>query len=408
MKIAVIGAGIAGIAAAWRLQRDHEVTLFEANSRLGGHTDTHSIVHDGATLTVDSGFIVFNERNYPLFTRLLAELGVLTQPSDMSFSVRTPQGVEYGTSGLAALFCRRANLLSIPFWRMLRDLRRFYRELPRTRDHDATLGEWLAERGYSDAFTHLHIAPMCGALWSQSGDMALEIPVSHVLAFMDHHQMLQIAGRPRWRVVSGGSRRYVDAFEARFRGVIRQSTPVRAVLRHGGHVDVVSDAATQAFEHCVLACHSDQALTLLGDASTAEREVLGAIRFQTNKAVVHSDPREMPAARAAWSSWNAIADEGSACRVTYWMNRLQGLEGPDVFVTLNPRVTPARVWLERTYAHPVFDLPAVAAQGQVARIDGVNRTWFCGAYWGWGFHEDGMRSAERVARAIGGEIRRAA
>ncbi|MEZ5558596.1 MAG: FAD-dependent oxidoreductase [Pseudomonadales bacterium] len=407
MKVAVIGSGVSGISAAWQLDRSGvDVTLYEAQRRIGGHTDTHSILAGGRTYSVDSGFIVFNEHNYPLFSAWLSELGVGSQPSDMSFGVSNRlSGLEYSSRGLRGLFCQRRNLVAPGFLSMLRDLRHFYREAPQLdADDQRTLGRFLSDGGYGDRFVHDHLAPMCAALWSLPQDAALELPVQHVLAFMSNHRMLQIDGRPQWRVVQGGSSTYLEAFAARFRGTVAADDPVQAVVRQPQQVVITSRRGRATFDAVVMACHSDQALALLHDASQAEREVLGAIGYERNRVVVHSDVSVMPRNRNAWASWNAQINDASAgrCQVTYWMNLLQDLgRQQQFFVTLNPGQPLRDVWCERDYAHPVFTAEALRAQARRAEISGRRNTFFCGAYWGWGFHEDGFVSGVAAAREVG-------
>jgi uncharacterized protein len=413
MKIAIVGAGISGIAAAHALQDQADVTLFEAERRIGGHTDTHAILSGGRTYRVDSGFIVFNRQNYPQFSAWLAELGVVSRPSDMSFGVSNRlTGLEYGTSNLNALFCQRRNLASPSFLTMLRDLRRFYSEAMSVADDDPrTLGEFLRDGGYGTGFVENHITPMCAALWSLPMRHALDVPVAHVVAFMTHHRMLQVRERPEWRVIEGGSSSYLTAFVRRFRGRLATGDPVIAVARQPDQATITTRSGRHVFDAVVLACHSDQALALLQDPSAAEREILGAIRYQGNRVVVHSDASVMPARRGAWSSWNAVVDEqrGNSCQVSYWMNRLQSLgDEQQFFVTLNPTRKLTDVWSTRSYAHPVFTPEARRAQQRRDEISGVGNTWYCGAYWGWGFHEDGFASGMRVAGDLRGETARAA
>jgi uncharacterized protein len=413
LKVAIVGAGISGIAAAHGLQDQADVTLFEAERRLGGHTDTHAILSGDRTYRVDSGFIVFNHENYPGFSAWLAELGVSSRPSDMSFGVSNRlTGVEYGTSTLDALFCQRRNLASPAFLAMLRDLRRFYAQAGAvTGDDVRTLGEYLSAGGYGPAFVDNHMAPMCAALWSLPPMRALDVPVAHVVAFMTQHRMLQVRDRPEWRVVDGGSSRYVSAFTERFRGRIVTGDPVLAVARQGQQAQITTRTGRHAFDAVVLACHSDQALALLQDPTAAERDILGAIPYQQNRVVVHSDPTVMPVNRRAWSSWNAVVDEHRdlSCQVSYWMNRLQSLgDDQQFFVTLNPPRALSDVWCTRSYAHPVFTPEARRAQHRRDEISGVGNTWYCGAYWGWGFHEDGFSSGMAVAHDLRGAMARAA
>ncbi len=399
MRIAVIGGGIAGMATAHVAQRFAEVTLFEASGSLGGHTDTHNLFVDGRAYAVDSGFIVFNRRNYPGFAAWLDELGVDSRPTSMSFGVSV-DGLEYGTTDFGALFCQRRNLVSSTFLAMLRDIRRFHRQAARvTQDDDRTLAQFLADVGFSESFAHRHLLPMCAAIWSLPAERARKTPIAHVARFMANHGLLQLRERPQWEVVEGGSGTYVRAFAGRFRGCIRAAQPVRRVERDAGAVTVFTDAGSDTFEHVVLACHADDALKLLAP-TTFERDVIGAFRFQPNRAVVHSDASAMPGCRGAWSSWNVRAGTGGM-EFTYWMNRLQGIESPHpFFVTLNPVRELDAVWAERHYRHPVFTLVTQAAQRRRAELQGANRTFWCGAWWGWGFHEDGFRSGVEAAHAV--------
>ncbi len=414
MRIAVVGGGISGMAATYALQSFADVTLFEANQRLGGHTDTHNILVGTRTYAVDSGFIVFNRANYPLFSAWLDELGVASKPSDMSFSVRVA-GTEYGTSSLGALFCDRRNAVRPRFLSMLRGIRRFYREAHSVAETDQrTLGEFLAEERYPAAFLADHLLPMCAALWSAPLGEAKELSIAHVAAFMANHGLLQLRDRPQWRVVEGGSSAYVEAFRSGCRANLRLGQPVRRVLRDAGGVGIATATGAERFDQVVLAVHSDQALALI-QPTPAERAVLGALGYRSNRAVVHSDATAMPRRHAAWSSWNVAADAGAGCQITYWMNRLQGLaagsrpdRGEEFFVSLNPERPLDRVWVTREYAHPVCTPAARAAQRRRDEINGTHRTHYCGAYWGWGFHEDGFRSAIEAADSLRSEVRRAA
>ena len=410
MRIAVIGSGIAGLASSWLLSRQHEVTLFEANDYFGGHTHTHAVSLAGRPYAVDSGFIVFSPRHYPLFTWLLDELGVDSQPTTMSFSVHNAaSGLEYNASGLDALFCQRRNLFSARFLGMIRDLLRFYREAPALLAGEGAgpaLGEYLGERGYGAAFRDDHLVPMASALWSSPPQRILSFPARSLVQFMANHQMLALSGRPEWRVVRGGSSRYVRALRSRWSVRERPGCPVRAVRREGSSVTLSHAAGEERFDQVVLACHSDQALALLSDPSESERAVLGAIAYQPNEAVLHTDASLLPRNRKAWAAWNAYvpSEPGAPCTVSYCMNLLQGIESPEPFVvTLNrsAAIDPAKVLRTMRYAHPVHTHEALAAQRRQAHIQGVRRTWFAGAYWGWGFHEDGMRSAVAVAEAFG-------
>ncbi|MFN4161976.1 MAG: NAD(P)/FAD-dependent oxidoreductase [Stenotrophomonas sp.] len=411
MRIAVVGSGISGLASAWLLSQAHEVVLFEAEDYLGGHTHTHAIEQAGRRYAVDTGFIVHNPAHYPLLTRLFDDLGVATQPTTMSFSVHDARtGLEYNATSLDGLFCQRRNLFSPRFLGMVRDLLRFYRQAPQLLQSGGpgpTLGDWLDANGYGEAFRDLHLVPMASALWSSPPQQILQFPVRYLVQFMANHQMLQVSGRPEWRVVRGGSSTYVSALRARWQVHERLRCPVRAIRRDGHGVLVDSRIANgERFDHVVLACHSDQALALLADASADERDILGAIPYQRNEVVLHTDARLLPQQRKAWAAWNAHvpAEPGAPCTVSYCMNLLQGLQSPDPFVvTLNrsEAIDPAKVLRRITYHHPVYTPLSVAAQRRRAQIQGVNRTWFAGAYWGWGFHEDGMRSAVEVAHGLG-------
>jgi predicted NAD/FAD-binding protein len=406
MRVAVIGSGIAGLASARLLSRRHAVTLFEANAYPGGHTHTHAIHMAGRDYTVDTGFIVHNRAHYPLLSALFDELDVPTQPTTMSFSVRNQaSGLEYNAANLDTLFCQRRNLLSPRFLGMIRDLMRFYREAPALLEEPGegpTLGEYLERGGYGAAFRDEHLVPMASALWSSPSAAVLGFPAHYLVQFMANHQMLSLSGRPEWRVVTGGSRRYVDAMRARWSVDERLGTPVVAVKRHVDAVDIVTRNGTQSFDEVVLACHSNQALALLGDADNVERSILGAMTYQVNDTVLHTDASLLPRSRKAWAAWNAFipADPGDACTVSYCMNLLQGFTSPDPFiVTLNrsDAIDPKRMLRRMSYEHPVYTHASVAAQTRKVEIQGRRRVWFAGAYWGWGFHEDGIRSAVELA-----------
>lgn len=405
MRIAIIGGGIAGLVAAHLLHPHHDITLFEANDYPGGHTRTVRVDVGGSVWDVDTGFIVYNERNYPQFTALLAHLGIASQPSDMSFSVRAEgSDFEYNGTSLNRLFGQRANLLRPSFYRMAADILRFNGAAPlavRDGARGATLGEYVAAAGYSPGFTDHYIVPMAAALWSQPRHRVLDMPLAFLVRFLENHGMLSVDGRPEWRVIRGGSQRYVEALIQPLGDRLRLGHPVRAVTRHANRVEV--DGA--AFDEVVIACHADQALALLADATPAERDVLGAFPYQANEVVLHTDPALLPRRRRLWAAWNYHlgTDPAAPVAVTYNMNILQTLAAPVTFcVTLNRTadVAPARVLRRFTYHHPIFSHDGMRAQQRHAAISGVNRTSFCGAYWGYGFHEDGVRSAYAVCRRL--------
>jgi predicted NAD/FAD-binding protein len=410
MRIAVVGSGISGLASAWLLSAEHEVTLFEANNYLGGHTHTHEVAQRGSSYRIDTGFIVHNPRHYPLFTRFLSQLGVRSQTTTMSFSVHSEAtGLEYNAATLDSLFCQRINLLSPRFLGMVRDLMRFYREAPallEQPDASISLGDYLRQHRYGAAFRDEHLLPMASALWSSPPAQILDFPARYLVQFMANHQMLQVKDRPQWRIVKGGSSAYVHALRARWPVQERLNCPVYSVRRHPQGVQLQSAAGAEHFDQLVLACHSDQALAMLTDADHREHSILGAMSYQANDTVLHTDSRLLPTRRKAWAAWNAWLprDPNEGCTVSYCMNLLQGVQSPDPFVvTLNRTgaIDPDKILRRMTYRHPVYTRNSVAAQARRAEIQGQRRTWFAGAYWGWGFHEDGLRSAVAVADALG-------
>lgn len=412
-RIAVVGAGIAGLSAAWLLSRSHDVTLFEANDYPGGHSHTVDVTLDGMTAPVDTGFLVFNDRTYPNLIALFDHLGIASCASDMSFSVRiAAENIEWAGSNLAAVFAQRRNLLRPRFWGMLSDILRFNREataIAQGREgYAATLGEFLAAGGYGRAFRDWYLLPMAGAIWSCPTATMLDYPARTFFAFCANHGLLQVSDRPQWRTVIGGSRTYVNRLVAEI-GEVRVNAPVAAVLRRPEGVTLrLAGGDTQRFDAVVLACHSDQALRLLGDADTAEHEVLGAIRYQDNSVILHSDERFLPRSRAAWSAWNYHAQHSAAqtqpVGVSYLINKLQPLPfSRPVIVTLNPgdEPRPATVIDRYSYAHPVFDQAGIAAQERLSQLQGQRNTWFCGAWAGYGFHEDGLKAGMAVAADLG-------
>ena len=416
MRIAIVGTGISGLVAAHGLHRRHEITVYEAAPRLGGHTNTVRVEDPDGELSIDTGFIVFNDRNYPNFEALLAELGVASQPSHMGFSVADGRG-RFEYSGTPwGLFGRPSHLASPRFWRMLRDWRRFNREAQGLIGMNGTapsLGTWLEQNNFSRQFIDRLIVPQAAAVWSADPEQMWSFPASFMAEFFDNHGMYSLRDRPQWRTVRGGSQRYVEAISAPWRHRVRLGAPVRRIERGPGGVRIEAEGcASERFDEVVIATHSDHALALLADPSRAEREVLGAIPYQRNEAVLHTDRSLMPRRRPVWSSWNFHLGEppapGAAPRgstVTYWMNNLQRLPGSrDYFVTLNRggEIEPERVIRRFEYDHPTYTREGVAAQARHAEISGVRRTHFCGAYWGWGFHEDGVVSGLRVVERIAG------
>ena len=410
MRIAVVGSGIAGLGAAWALSRVHDVTVFEAGTYLGGHAHTVEIDDGPRSIPVDTGFIVYNEANYPNLVRLLRTLGVATGSSDMSFAVSKDRGAfEYQARALG-IVAQPSNLARPAYRRMVREIFRFTKEakaLVGTDGREST-GEWLDRRGFSRSLREDFVLPMTACIWSSSLDDMASYPAATMAGFLNNHGLLDVLRRPAWRTVSGGSREYVrrvaDSFED-----VRLATPVDAVVRLGDGV-IVRDATghQERFDHVVLATHADTSLSILGDdASADERRLLGSFRYTENRAVLHRDPALMPVRRRAWSSWNYLAEggPGDASRtvsLTYWMNRLQNLETRrPVFVTLNPPHEPRQVEAEFTYHHPTFDRAAVDAQRELPSIQGGDRTWFAGSYCGYGFHEDGLTAGLAVAASLG-------
>jgi predicted NAD/FAD-binding protein len=407
MEIAVIGSGISGLSAAWLLSTRHTVSLFEADCRLGGHSNT---VNAGGT-AVDTGFIVYNEATYPNLTALFDHIGVRTKPSEMSLAVSLDGGrLEYSGSGLSGLLAQPANAVRPRFWRMLQDLVRFYREAPLdiSRIGDLSLSAYLDAKGYRAAFREDHLYPMAAAIWSTPAAEIGNYPAAAFIRFCENHGLLKLAGRPAWRTVDGGSRQYVRRLADLFTGKIFLGRGMRSIARRSGSAWLTDvDGVEQRFDHVVIATHADQALRMLADASQKERHLLGSFRYSRNEAVLHADARLMPRRRRVWSSWNYLAEtrnETRALSATYWMNRLQSLATDQpLFVTLNPAVEPeARTVRHREiYEHPAFDAAAMRAQQELWSLQGLRNTWFCGAYFGAGFHEDGLQAGLAVAEALG-------
>ncbi|HSA65237.1 MAG TPA: FAD-dependent oxidoreductase [Nitrospira sp.] len=418
MRIAIVGTGISGMVAAYLLHRDHAITVFEAADYVGGHTNTLDVTLDGHTYAIDTGFIVFNDWTYPNFIRLLDRLGVESQPSDMSFSVRCERtGLEYNGTSLNALFAQRRNFLRPSFHRMILDILRFNRESLSLLDGPEpgpSLGDYLERGRYSREFIEQYIAPMGSAIWSAGPGAIREFPARYLVQFFKNHGMLSVNGRPQWRVIKGGSQRYAERLIEPFRSRILVKSPVESIARFPDYVEIRAKIEGLAhrvmcFDHVIIASHSDQALTMLADPSPVEKGILSAIPYQDNEAVLHTDPSLLPRCRLAWAAWNyhLLPVQPDRAVVTYHMNRLQRLVAPQEFcVTLNhtEAIAPEKILRRIRYQHPVYSRETVAAQRRHAEISGVNRTSYCGAYWGFGFHEDGVNSALAVCRPFGKDL----
>lgn len=412
MNIAIIGAGISGLTAAYYLREKHNITVFESAPRIGGHTATVDIEHQGRDYAIDTGFIVYNDWTYPRFIELIDALGVDTQATEMSFSVRCDSsGLEYGGNNLNTLFAQRRNLLRPNFHRMLHDILRFNREAVRDLESgsiaaDTTLGEYLTENRYGDAFTYQYLLPMGCAIWSASTESMIEFPLLFFTRFFNNHGLLSVNDRPQWRVISGGSKNYLEPLTRDFRDSIQLNARISSVRRRQDAVELVlANGRIQSFDQVIFGCHSDQALQLLSDATQAERDALTAILYQSNEVVLHTDDALLPQRRLAWSSWNYWLRERYQQRavLTYDMSILQGIESDATFcVTLNATeaIDPNKIIETFNYSHPVFSLDSVAAAAKIDNFNGLNRSWFAGAYLGNGFHEDGVVSGRRVADAI--------
>lgn len=414
MRVAIVGAGVSGLVAAYLLQREHDITLFEAGDYAGGHVNTVPVEVESGTYQVDTGFIVFNERNYPNFRRLLRRIGIGEQPSDMSFSVSSRQDdFEYASQSANSVFAKRSNLVRPTFHRMLYDKVRFHREarqLLEQRGDGPTLGEFLDSRRYSRTFINRLIVPQVAAVWSAPETSARAFPAKYLARFLDNHGLLQVGNHLRWSTVPGGSARYVEAMTRAFRDRIRLRTPIQSIERSEEWVDIrPRNGETERFDRVIIATHSDQALQMLDDPTPRERELLSAFEYQTNEVALHTDERVLPRRRRAWASWNyhvVNGDSGSSA-VTYHMNRLQSIDAPEQFcVTLNnlEHIDATKIVRRLRYEHPVFTHRSVSAQDNHEAVLGANRTYFCGAYWGYGFHEDGVDSALRVAAHFGAEL----
>lgn len=412
MKIAIIGSGISGLTCGYLLHKEHDISVFEASDWVGGHTHTVDVSVKGQRYAIDTGFIVFNDWTYPNFIKLLDQLGVTSKATEMSFSVRDPSNnFEYNGNTLNSLFAQRSNLLSPGFWGMLRDILRFNREAVRDLQEqriavDTRLGDYLQQRGYGQRFIEHYIVPMGAAIWSMSLNDMLGFPLQFFVRFFKNHGLLSVTHRPQWRVIEGGSSAYVKPLSAGFAEKIRLNCPVTRVERDDQGVTVHSTHGSERYDKVIFACHSDQALRLLAEPSTAEQQILGALPYADNDVVLHTDTRLLPDRQLAWASWNyRLGDAGQRlAAVTYDMNILQGIQSDTTFcVSLNQRaaIDPRKVLASYTYAHPQYSLNAVAAQGRWQELLGAQHSYYCGAYWANGFHEDGVVSALRVAQAFG-------
>lgn len=415
LEIAVIGAGVAGMGAAWLLGQRHRVTIYEREARFGGHSNTVDVACGDRVTPVDTGFIVYNERNYPNLTQLFRHLDVATQPSDMSFAVSLDRGrLEYNAGETRGLFAQPSNLLRPSYWRMLAQVLRFFREAGGVLDEPGegpSLGDWLAAHGYGRAFIADHLLPMGAAIWSVPAREMLDFPAKSFVQFFRNHGLLEVSERPRWRTVTGGSRSYVARITAALRDAARLSTRVVAIHSDGAGV-LVTDAsgATRRFDHAIVAAHADETLAMLAEPTVDERRVLGAFRYQRNRAILHRDTALMPRRRAAWGAWNYLAERrpgasmDPSLSVTYWMNRLQDLDPRwPLFVTLNPirEPRPDQVIAAFDYDHPAYDRAALVAQRALPSIQGARGIWFCGSYCGYGFHEDALSAGLDVAERFG-------
>jgi len=415
MKIAIIGSGISSLVAARELCEQHSITVFEASDSIGGHTRTVDVPTSSGPLAIDTGFIVFNERTYPNFCGLMKSIGVAYKPSEMSFSVRcSDTGLEYNGTSLNGLFAQRRNLLMPQFWRMTREIMRFYEEAPKVLDGpdaEQTLGEFLQQGRYSRLFVEKHLVPMCAAVWSARAEVIRAFPLRFLVQFFQNHGFLQLKDRPTWQVIEGGSREYLEPLTRPFSDRIRLRVPVVGVWREGSKVQVeTARGHVEAFDRVVLGCHADQSLRMIKDAGPLETSILTALPYQRNEVTLHTDDRLMPKRRRAWASWNyhvqADNPEGLPM-VTYWMNELQRLNQPtNYFVTLNraSEIDPSKVLREMVYHHPVFSIEGVQAQKRFEEIDGLGGIHYAGAYWGYGFHEDGVKSGLRAAQRILQEV----
>ncbi|MBS0193474.1 MAG: FAD-dependent oxidoreductase [Proteobacteria bacterium] len=414
MKIAVVGGGISGLGAAWLISKDpdHEVVLFEREEYLGGHTRTHKVTLDGRAFNVDLGFTAYNDENYPLFKRLLDELGVASQPVHVGISVQDARsGIDYNTTSFSSLMARPRNLLDQKFLKMLSEVKRFDNQAPHILEMEGagpTIGEYVREQQYSPMFIDNHLVPMVSALWLTSPQQVLNLPGKYLIRFLRSHKMLQARKQPEWRTVVDGSARYVEEMRKGWKVAERLNTPVLRIARDEDAVRITTKNGEESFDQVILACHSDQALKLLSDASEMETKILGAMSYQTCEAILHTDARLLPAKKRAWAAWNAHipAKPATACTMSFCMNILQKLDAPEpIILTLNRsnEIDTSKIITRASWQHPVFTRESIDAQNQRVKINGQRRTWFSGAYWRYGFHEDGLRTAISVAKALGVE-----
>lgn len=410
MRVAIIGSGISGISAAEYLSEHCEVTVFEKNDKIGGHADTQAIDIDGLQVDVDTGFIVFNPENYPRFTELLTKYDVPYKDSDMSFAVSNRfSGLEYNATSIGKLFCQRKNIFNLKFYRMISDIKRFYKEaksLLSEPDNDISLGDYLNQNHYSEYFIDEHIVPMASALWSGKAELILKFPARYIVAFMQNHNMMQISNRPIWKTISGGSRVYLEEIEKSSNFKVKLNASIHSVARSDTNVVIKThDAEDEVFDKVIFACHSDQALKLIETATADEKEILGAIKYQHNDVCLHWDMNLLPRQKKAWASWNVIRSEASKenCTVSYYMNLLQTLDTETpviVSLNMNDLVDKEKVWKYLEYEHPVYTQQTIEAQKKRHLLQGQLSSYFCGAYWGWGFHEDGARSGLEAAQKL--------
>lgn len=413
MKVAIIGSGISGLTSAYLLQRKHDVTVFESAQRIGGHTATVEVQEEGCSRAIDTGFIVFNDWTYPNFIRLMNEIGVSSRATEMSFSVSCQSsGLEYGGNNLNTLFAQRRNLFNFPFLGMLKDILRFNKESIQDLEsgelrEEVTLGEYLKEKGYRKRFASHYLIPMGSAIWSSTLDEMMAFPLVFFVRFFKNHGLLSVSDRPQWRVIEGGSSAYLKPLVASFTNDIRLGVQIKRVQRLADSVIIqLDDGSEETFDQVVFACHSDEALSLLADSSQDEKDILSAIPYRDNDVVLHTDTSFLPKAKLAWSSWNyhLSTDQKKPATLSYNMNILQHFSSDTTYVvTLNETdtIAPDKIIGRFKYAHPTFTLEGIKAQGRWSDINGVNNTWFCGAYWRNGFHEDGCWSGVRVANGLG-------